>query len=136
MRTQFGGRPANALISMTLLLSFEESTTTAGFISFGGQVTSLETHPRHFTTIVDPNDALFAHDPLGALSLRAAASAAKKRSARPLAMVNGLGPDVPEAIEAVPSERTTISVAGEFVEPEFTMTALSTRWQLTRTMAA
>src|SRR5580658_845596 len=126
-QTQFGTRPASARISITVLLSIWASCSAAGLtLPFGGQVTSFETHPFHFTRIVEPNDALLAHDPLGTLSSRDAARAVKNGPTIPFGTVNSLGLDVPEAIEALPSERTTIWFARELVEPESSMTALST----------
>ena len=122
---------------MTVSLRTWASFAAAGLtLPGGGQVTSLETQPCHFTRMVEPNDALLAHDPLGTLSLRTAARAVKKRAIVAFGTVNGLGLDVPDAIDAVPSERTTIWFAREFVEPESTMTALSMGAAPTKTMAA
>jgi len=122
---------------MTVSLSNWASFTAAGFaVLGGGQVTSFETQPCHFTRIVDPNDALLAHDPLGTSSLRTAGRAVKKRATVAFGTANGFGLDVPEVIDAVPSERTTIWLAGELVEPESTITALSMGAAPTKTMAA
>src|SRR5271156_4157325 len=77
---------------------------------------------------------LFLHDRLVRLSLHDAARAAKKRATVSLGMVNGLGADVAVAIEAAPSERTTIRYACELREPS--MTALSSGAAARSTTAA
>jgi hypothetical protein len=132
-----GCGPESARISMMVSLSACASFTAAEpTVLGGGQVTSFETHPCHFTRIVEPNEALFAHDPLATLSLRAAARSVKKRSTMAFGTVKGLGLDVPDVIDAEPSALTTIWFARELVEPESTMTALSTGTAPTRTTAA
>ncbi len=122
---------------MTVSLSNWASFTAAGLAELGGgQVTSFETQPCHFTRIVEPNDALLAHDPLGTLSLRTAGRAVKKRATVACGTVNDFGLEVPDVIDAVPSERTTIWFARELVEPESTITALSMGVAPTKTTAA
>lgn len=93
--------------------------------SFGGQVRSGETHCCHVMRSVDPNDALFTHGALAALPFREAARSAKKRSTVACGTVNGFGLDDPVETEAEPSDRTSIRYPSVLVEPESTMTALS-----------
>lgn len=93
--------------------------------SFGGQVRSGDTHCCHVMRSVDPNDALFTHGAVVASPFRAAARSAKKRSTVAWATVNGFGLDDPVETEAEPSDRTSIRYPSVLVEPESTMTALS-----------
>jgi hypothetical protein len=93
--------------------------------SFGGQVRSGETHCCHEIRSVDPNDALFTHGALVALPFRAAVRSAKKCATVACETVKGFGLDDPVETEAEPSDRTSIRYPSVLVEPESTMTALS-----------
>ena len=85
---------------------------------------------------VDPNDALFTQGALVAFPFRAAARSPKKRPTVACATVNGFGLDDPVETDAEPSERISIRYPCVLVEPESTMTALSSGTAPSRKRAA
>jgi hypothetical protein len=99
---------------------------TASGVGCVGQVTSPETHPRHFTRTVALNGGFFAHDRLVSPSFLDVATNEKKASTTDSGMVNDLVPVAADVIDAEPSELTSIWYAFGSSGRDPRMTALST----------